>query len=55
MIRAIKYKDAFEISDWYWARATKLSLMTSGKTRLMALRNLRDHMRDEFKKVKGNI
>lgn len=45
MILIRKYKDGFNMVDWYLAKATKASLMATGKTKRMALDNLRYHMR----------
>lgn len=45
MIVICKYKDSFDMADWYLAKATKASLMSTGETKRMALNNLRYHMK----------
>jgi hypothetical protein len=47
MILVTRHKDGFGMADWYLARATKISLMATGKTKEMALRNLKHHMKQK--------
>ena len=49
MIKTIKYQNDFNLSDFYVAKATKINKMASGKTREMALINLKRVIKENIK------